>query len=310
VTAPPLLTVGLPTFNGGRYLRRTLDSLAAQEFDDFELLISDNGSTDDTEAICREHAGLDGRVRYERATTNRGAAWNYNNVLALARGRYFKWAADDDICEPSFLASCVAELERSPGAVLAYPQTLLIDADGAPIAPLDDRDLDLRSEDPVSRLSQLLRHRVEWHPVFGVIRTDVLRTTRGIGPFILADAALLAELALRGCFHQVPERSFLRRYHDQRSIAANPSFEAHAAWYRPDRPAGSVWPQARLVRELLSRALEAPLPAGDRGRAVTAVLRWWAAPNWRLIGGEAKLAVTRPVRVRRAQRAVAAGAER
>jgi len=309
VTDRPALSIGLPTYNGSRYLRQTLASLAAQDFDDLELIISDNGSTDDTEAICREHAQDDHRVRYERVTANRGAAWNYNKVLELARGRYFKWAADDDICEPSFLTSCVAELERSPHAVLAYPQTLLIDADGETIGPLDDSDLDLRHEDAVARLSQLLRHRVEWHPIFGVIRTDALRSTRGIGPFILADAALLAELALRGRFHQVPERSFLRRYHGQRSIAANPSFEAHAAWYQPDRPDRSVWPQTRLVRELVARAMEAPLPLGGRGRAAAAVLRWWAAPNWRLIGGEAKLAVTRPVRVRRARRATAVGAD-
>jgi glycosyltransferase involved in cell wall biosynthesis len=308
VTSGPLLTVGLPTYNGSRYLPATLESLAAQEFDDFELVISDNGSTDETEAICREHAACHPRVRYERVPENRGAAWNYNHVLASATGRYFKWAADDDICEPTFLRRCVEELEREPKAVLAYPRTLLIDADGEPLGPLDDSDLDLRHDDPVDRLAQLLRHRIEWHPVFGVIRTDALRRTRGIGAFILADAALLAELALEGRFHQLPDQSFLRRYHDQRSIAANPSFEAHAAWYQPDRPARSVWPQARLVRELLVRVAAAPLPARDRTRAAAAVVRWWALPSWRLIGGEAKRAGS--VYLHRVRAQGAAGAHR
>jgi glycosyltransferase involved in cell wall biosynthesis len=299
VTDGPIVTIGLPTYNGERYLEETLESLVTQELDDVEIVISDNGSTDATESIGRAFAFRYPTIRYERVAENRGAAWNYNRVLALARGRYFKWAADDDVCEPSFLRRCVEVLDAVPEVVLAFPRTLLIDGHGGEIGPLDDDDLDLGAEDPVERLSQLLRHRVEWHPVFGLVRTDALRQTRGIGAFVLADVAVLAELAMRGRFHQVPERLFLRRYHDQRSIAANPSFEAHAAWYDPNRSRRGVWPQARLVRELLVRTREAPLTSTDKVRAAAAVLRWWALPNWRLIGGEAKLAVGRSVRERR-----------
>jgi glycosyltransferase involved in cell wall biosynthesis len=282
----------MPTYNGARYLQAAIDSILGQDHADLELVISDNGSTDGTEAIARAAAAGDPRVRYDRVETNRGAGWNYNRVLALARGPYFKWAADDDVCEPTFLRRCLDELEAWPEAVLAFPRTLLIDADGRPAGELDDDDLDLRDPDPVDRLARLLRHRVEWHPVFGVIRTGPLRRTAGIGAFPLADVALLAELAVLGRFHQVPERLFLRRYHDRRSVVANPSFRAHAAWYRPDRPAGRpVLPHARLVRELLARAARAPLPPPDRARAAAAVLRWWAGPHWRHIGGEVKVAL-------------------
>lgn len=288
----PLVSVGMPTYNGARYLRQAIDSVLAQDLDDLELVISDNGSDDGTEEIATAAAGADPRVRYERAPANRGAAWNYNHVLELARAPLFKWAADDDVCMPAFLRRCVTELERSPAAVLAYPRTTLIDAGGQPMGDLDDDDLDLRGADPVDRLAQLLRHRVEWHPVFGVIRTDSLRRTRGIGSFPLADVAVLAELAMAGEFHQVPERLFLRRYHDRRSIAANPSFKAHAAWYVPDRRSGRpVLPNARLVRELLVRAGEAPLPPAARARAAAVVVRHWALPHWRHIGGEVKIAV-------------------
>jgi glycosyltransferase involved in cell wall biosynthesis len=289
----PIVTVGLPTYNGARYLEATLESLLAQDLDDVEIVISDNGSTDATEQICREFAVRSRSLRYERAPQNRGAAWNYNRVLGMASAPYFKWAADDDVCEPTFLRRCVEVLEAAPRAVVAFPQTRLIDGDGREIGPLDDVDLDLRGADPIDRLARLLRHRLEWHPVFGVIRTDVLRDTRGIGAFVLADVAVLAELALRGEFHQVPEQLFLRRYHDERSVVANPSFEAHAAWYDPNRSRRGVWPQARLVRELLVRTREAPLPATSRGRAAAEVLRCWALPQWRLIGGEARLALAR-----------------
>lgn len=296
----PRVSVGMPTYNGARYLRQAIDSVLAQDLRDLELLISDNGSDDATGAIATAAAAADPRVRYERVPVNRGAAWNYNRVLEMARAPYFKWAADDDVCAPAFLRRCVEELERSPSAVLAYPQTTLIDAGGEPMGDLDDGDLDLRDAGAVDRLARLLRHRVEWHPVFGVIRTGGLRRTRGIGAFPLADIAVLAELAMAGEFHQVPGRLFLRRYHDRRSIAANPSFKAHAAWYVPDRrPARPVLPNARLVRELLARAAEAPLPPAARARAAAVVLRHWAMPHWRHLGGEVKVAVREVVAAQR-----------
>jgi glycosyltransferase involved in cell wall biosynthesis len=284
----PLVTIGLPTYNGARFLEETLESLLAQHIADLEIIISDNGSTDGTRLLC-ERAARDRRVTYVRSAVNRGAAWNYNRVLALASGRYFKWAADDDVCLPSFLTVCLDELETSAGAVLAWPETLIVDEAGRAVSEMDDRALDLRDGDPVHRLTGLLRHRVEWHPVFGVIRRDALVRTRGIGSFVCADVALLAELALVGAFHQVPERLFLRRYHDGRSLVANPSFRAHAAWYDPanDRRR-AVYPNGRLVRELLQRCASAPLPAVTRARASEAVLRCWALPHWRHIGGELK----------------------
>ena len=286
----PLLTIGLPTYNGAAFLAETLDSLLTQDLDDLEIVISDNASTDATEKIARR-AAADARVRYERAPVNRGAAWNYNQVLALARGRYFKWAADDDLCAPSFVRRCVETLEASPGTVVAWPRTILIDEHGDELRPMDDRQLVLLDPDPVARLSRLLHNREEWHPVFGVVPTAVLRQTRGIGSFVLADAALLAELALLGTFRQVPEPLFLRRYHEGRSLVANPSFVAHVAWYDPAQASKTaVLPQARLSQELLRRTTTAPLPARDRLRASAVVLRDWSAPHWRHIGGELKMA--------------------
>src|SRR5687767_6393032 len=103
---PPLLSIGLPVYNGQRYLHAALDSLLGQDFDDFELIIADNASTDETEAICREFAARDRRIRYHRNTANVGAVPNHNLVFELARGKYFKWAAHDDECHPGMLRSC------------------------------------------------------------------------------------------------------------------------------------------------------------------------------------------------------------
>lgn len=302
---PARVTIGVPVYNGERYLDRTLASLTGQDSDgvDLEIVVSDNGSTDATADICRTWAAKDERVRVVRAEQNRGAAWNYNRVLALAETPLFKWAAADDVCEPSFVRRCVDELRAGgPDAVLAYPQTILIDSADAPIGPLDDADLDLRDPSPVRRLDTLLQHRVEWHPVFGVIRTDVLRRTRGIGRYPSADVVLLAELALRGRFLQVREPLFLRRYHDERSIVAGPSFHEQVTWYDPGLRPRFVLPQARLVRELLTAVRTAPLMPRDRAAAVGAVLRRWALPHWRHIGGEVKLAGRRELARLRAGR--------
>jgi hypothetical protein len=166
---------------------------------------------------------------------------------------------------------------------------LLIDEDGEPIGELDDHDLEVRGADPVARLATVLRHRVEWHPVFGLMRTAAVRRSNGIGAFVSADVALLAELALVGEFHQVPDTLFLRRYHAGRSLVANASFEAHASWYDPARASRkAVMPNLRLTRELLRRVAGAPVSPVKKVRATGAVLSCWALPHWRHIGGEVK----------------------
>src|SRR5690348_7532956 len=120
----PAVSVGLPVYNGALYLSRAVDSLLAQSFGDFEIIISDNASTDDTERICRAYAARDPRIRYVRSDTNRGLLWNFRRVLELARAPYFKWMAHDDECEPDLLRRCVDELDADPGLVLCAPTTV------------------------------------------------------------------------------------------------------------------------------------------------------------------------------------------
>jgi glycosyltransferase involved in cell wall biosynthesis len=292
-----LVSIGLPVYNGGRYIAQTLTSLLEQDYEELELVISDNGSTDETEEICRSAAARDRRVRYHRQSVNRGASFNYNRVLALARGELFKWAAADDLCAPSLVGRCVEALDGAGGeVVLAYPRSLLIDGAGSLIGPLDDEDLHLPQRSAWHRLDHLLQHRVEWHPVFGVIRTAALRSTRGIGAFPSADIAVLAELCLRGRFAQVPERLFLRRYHDERSIVAGPSFAEQAAWYDPRHSGRGVMPQARLVRELHGAVRRSPLDPADAAMAHAVVLRRWGVPHIRAIAGELRMAAGDEIR--------------
>src|SRR5260370_10566620 len=127
----PRVSIGVPVYNGENFLRETLDSLLAQTFEDFELIISDNGSTDNTPHICREYALRDNRVSYHRCDINRGFSWNNNHVFQLAQGEYFKWADHDDLCAPEYLERCITVLDARPDVVLCDVIPSNIDETGA-----------------------------------------------------------------------------------------------------------------------------------------------------------------------------------
>ena len=114
----PRVTIGLPVFNGERFLRESVESVLGQDFGDLELLVADNASTDATLDIVHEFAAADRRVRVLRSDRNRGAAWNYNRLVGEARGELFRWHAHDDVLLPSAVQRCVTALDADPGAVL------------------------------------------------------------------------------------------------------------------------------------------------------------------------------------------------
>ena len=127
----PRLTIGLPVYNGERYLAESIESLLGQSYTDFELIISDNASTDDTSRICERYAKQDSRIRYYRQPRNVGLAPNHNFCAEQARGEFFKWAAADDLYHRDLLLRCVEVLDERPEVVLVHSYTAMIDGDGA-----------------------------------------------------------------------------------------------------------------------------------------------------------------------------------
>jgi glycosyltransferase involved in cell wall biosynthesis len=270
--ASPKVSVGMPVYNGGRFLRRSVESLLQQNYDDFELIISDNASTDQTESICRELAAGDHRIRYHRNPENVGAARNYNKVFHLARGRYFKWAAHDDECHPSFLRRCVETLEQGPrSAVMVYPLAELIDEQGKVLEPVLDR---ISSSDPrpYRRVAHLLWSLNMCDPVFGLYKVEYLKKTQLIGPFCGADYVMLGELAMMGEILELDEVLFRLRAHARRSMQANRSVRARTAWYDPAAASRLFvlpdWEQ--MVLQLMRSVRRADLSPVDR-------LKCWAA---------------------------------
>src|SRR5262245_48603442 len=126
----PRISIGLPVYNGDRFLGEALDCLLSQTFEDFELIVADNASTDETPVICRAYAAADKRVRYVRNEVNIGAYRNFNKVFQLASGKYFKWAAADDVCHKELLARCLSVLETDSSVVAAYAKARFVDQDG------------------------------------------------------------------------------------------------------------------------------------------------------------------------------------
>ena len=287
----PLVTVGLPVRDGAEHLVTALDSLLGQTLEDIEVIVADNASTDATVEICRERAASDPRVRLVLSDVNRGAAWNYNRLVPLARGRYFTWAAHDDVRDPRALEACATVLDEDRGVVLAYPRTITIDGSGQVLDPGFVDDLDHPEPEPHRRLARYARHKGEQHAVFGVIRTSVLRRTRLIARCWGGDIPLLAELLLHGRFHEVPERLFLRRYHPGTSMLAHGDDAAAVVrWFDPRRGGRLPLPRTRLLGEVTVRLLTAPVPAPVRARSAAAFATGWTATWWRHMGGEVKRA--------------------
>jgi glycosyltransferase involved in cell wall biosynthesis len=294
----PTVTIGVPVRNGQGYLASALAALLSQTFDDFELLVADNASTDGTAELCRSVADADQRVRVLRSEENHGLSWNWNRLVVVARGRYFRWACYDDLVEASLLERCVAQLDAAGADVAAvYPRTMEIDEAGGRLGLYRD-DLDLGNPQPHRRLSELLRHLRRCNQMFSVFRTEVLRSTRLLGRYGHPDHVLLAEVALRGRLLELPEPLFLRRIHPLNSLTAHRTFGDLARLHDPTLSQRYFYPNSRLYAEHVRAIVQARLGAAETARCIAMLVRDW--PRYRSIAGEVKLNLQDAVRERRA----------
>ena len=211
---PPLVSVGVPVFNGEAGLSRCLDSLLQQDYANLEIIISDNGSTDETPSICERYVRQDRRVRYTRSEENCGSSWNFNRVFELSSGKYFMWAAHDDDRELTFVTACVRRLEECPDAVLCQGHTAVY-VEGCEdvlyVARLDTLD---RPMTMVARYNEALS-RLSATAIYGLFRRSAMASSRRFESVIATDIAFLQEMAIYGRIIQVPRILFryrARRY--------------------------------------------------------------------------------------------------
>ena len=278
----PLVSVGVPVYNGERFLGRALDSLLGQTLADCELIISDNASVDGTQAICEAYARRDGRVRYVRQPVNIGGPRNWNAVLQGARGVFFKWASASDYCAPSMVEKCVRVMQAEPDVVVCHGLTQLVEEDEHPIEVFQG-DTSFDEARPSERFRRVLEAMTLNNAQSGVIRLDVLRRTRLERLYPSGDMALMAELALYGKFRLIPEVLLYRRQ-SPGTFTALLSPEERRRFLDPrTNPSLNLVRTKRHLDNLVSIA-RAPLPLVEKLRTFQVALRlarWERGTIWR-----------------------------
>jgi len=267
----PLVSVGIPVFNGELFLREAIDSILAQSHSNLELIISDNASTDRTSAIGEEYAMRDPRVRYLRQPRNIGAPRNWNVVATHARGKYMKWASANDYCDTAMLAACIDVLESDPRVVLCYGATRLVDELTGAVQPFDG-DFSITEEQPSGRLSGLLARMRLNNAMSGLIRMEVLRKTGLDRPYPGGDLVLMAELAMAGKFVLLPH-PFLYRRIGGRTFSGLLADKELKQFFDPQASFGLGLNRLRLYIDFFSSVMRASMSLREKGRALTRVAR-------------------------------------
>jgi glycosyltransferase involved in cell wall biosynthesis len=277
----PLLSVGIPVYNGEKFIQAAIDSILAQTFTDFELIICDNRSTDQTGAICQKYAAADPRVRYFLNEKNLGAAGNFDRVFTYATGKYFKWQAHDDLIQATYLERCIDVLESDPTIALCHSQTQLIDDPGQPLEAsdkdryirygddkvlrvgLDAQDRKLGSTRVDERFRAIVLNTRWCYEIFGVIRSDMLRRTTLQEAFYGTDKVLLAELSVLGRFDVIPEPLFVNRRHLAQSGSLKTA-KARERWNNPLGQRSHVFPRLLCLKGYIRAALHSQMTLRER----------------------------------------------
>jgi glycosyltransferase involved in cell wall biosynthesis len=276
MSTTPRLSIGLPVYNGGKYLARSIDALLGQSYGDFELIISDNASTDDTSEICRDYQSQDARIRYRRQFRNIGSSPNHNFVVDAARGELFKWASYDDLYARELLEQCVDALDAHSDAVLAHSWT----------ANIDDTDTVFATPRyPLATDGVMAPERFRsvlfgsgGDDIYAVMRTSVLQRILPQDSYHHAENPIVAALSLHGRFVQVPDWLYFRRVHPQQAEQACTTMRARCANMDPRRADRIRHPVARLYAEYLwgyvTAIHRAPLTSMDRRQCYRQLARW------------------------------------
>lgn len=278
----PLVSIGLPVYNGEKYLHEALDALCAQDYENLELIVSDNGSTDRTDEICRAYAEKDSRIRYFHSATNEGPKWNFSRVLELSTAPYFMWAAHDDVWHPSYVRRCVELLEKFPEAVVGCTAFRVIDEEGKEVGQFN---ISATAASRAARVRQYLSFfptRNCGAPMYGVLRAEAIRKVfPNKNPSWGGDVILLTKLCLLGSIVSVPEVLYSYRVFKQKSardvaVSINPALRGRSllGLYKDLN--------VEIVREILASDLSRKEKRKTALAATSALSKFW--PRWLSLG--------------------------
>jgi glycosyltransferase involved in cell wall biosynthesis len=272
--------IGMPVYNGANYIRFAIEALLAQTYSDFELLILDNASTDDTAEICRKYAELDNRIKYIRNARNIGAAANFSKAFELSSGKYFKWAAHDDFHSPEYLQRCLEILKENDDIILCHTDVNVVDQNGTSIRVEKLGNNGMQSKSTVRRFSALLADDVKCYEVFGLIRRDALLKTSLIAGYVASDRILRAELGMLGYWKIVNEPLFHNRHHPERSICKMPAHHQRGCWFDPSLKGRRLFPHWKILLEYLKVVHKAPPMCVTERIRCYGIVVVWLFRNW------------------------------
>ncbi|MCU0670826.1 MAG: glycosyltransferase family 2 protein, partial [Myxococcota bacterium] len=262
----PLVTLGVPVYNGEAHLEPALRGLLAQTWPHLEILISDNASTDGTEALCRRFAAEDPRIRYVRQPENLGAAGNFEFLAHAARGELFAWCAHDDLRMPDFVTACATELLRRPDAVLCNSAVVFLDEAGRLRPDWGDLNFETRDTSRPERAQRLVDH-MDWVDMYGLIRRDALLRALPIEPVWGGDVVISMKLLMLGEFAKVDAPLFQYR------VRSRPKSPEQTMWDFAKRDGGVPQPYTEMLQALLRVPMQAAADRAERADLMARFLR-------------------------------------
>lgn len=273
------VSIGMPVYNASAYVRTALDAILAQTFADFELVVADNASTDDSAAICEEYARRDSRIRFYRNAVNIGANGNFTYTLSLACNPYFMWASSNDYIAPTYIEKAAAVLDARPDVVLCCAVPRYFAGHPDKFRDVDD-PMNIEMESPITRFTALLDRITINNAMHGLIRTEALRATMPLESYFSSDNVMVAQLSLAGKFVQITEPLFYRRF-EQAAATELMTTEELRHFYAPGRRAPLRFQVWRLQSGYWALLVRARLGLADRLRLGLQLAKrtYWDSPK-------------------------------
>lgn len=222
----PLISIGMPVYNEAQFIQQTLNSILSQTYTNFELIISDNNSTDNTLQICQEYANQDKRITLLKQPSNLGAGINFMKILEKTTGRYFTFISGHDLWHPNFLARCIEILSQNNSIVLCFSQAISIDKENRALGIHSASQMDTMGLDPISRLHVTLWTAEYMFPFYGVYCLPTFKKLHSsqYTKVVTPDNLLIAELSLHGCFYYIKEPLLYMRQNREREQDTTPAY--------------------------------------------------------------------------------------
>ena len=277
----PRVTVSVAVHNGADYLGDCVESILAQSYPDFELVISDSASTDGTEELCRSYAARDQRVRYLRSDDYLGITENHEATLRAARGELFCWIGADDALHEDYVSACVEAFDADPTLVHVCATAQGIDplwhrdARTPLLADYRDDRLTLLDPSPSARLRNLIRQLRQCNAFMGLYRTDLLRSLLPLEPAPGFDRVLLAQVVLHGRSEQLKRLLYYRRMHSTQTSRHMTEAATQRIFNRPLTTVAYL-ESVNLFGRQVAAIRQAPLDANERLRCFRVLgVRWF-----------------------------------